>query len=121
LEENKSLHLPLAGGGTGELPALTELDEIKVAPLELAGGSVATGAGEDGGSGLTRAGEDGGGDALYSSSEQEKSRCSSSKASSSEQLSSRDPSRKAFVLSTGDPSVSLSVLVPAPLEVMTVV
>jgi hypothetical protein len=115
LEENKSLHLPLAGGGTGGLPTLTELDGIKVAPLELAGGSVATRAGEDGGSRLTGAGEDGGGDASYSSSE-----TSSSKASSSEQPSSRDPSREAFVLSTGDPSVSLSVLVPAPLEVMTV-
>jgi len=91
-----------------------------VAPLELAGGSVTTGVGEDGGSGLTGAREDGGGDASYSSSEQEKSSCSSSRSSSSEQPSSRNPSRVAFVLSTRDPSVSLAVLVPAPLDVMTV-
>ena len=51
--ENKSLHLPLTGGGTEGLPVLTELDGVNVAPLRLAGGSRTIGVGEDCGSELT--------------------------------------------------------------------
>jgi len=81
LEENRSLHLPLTGGEGGDLPALTLLDGLKLAPLGLAGISGVTGAGEDGG------------DVSSSSSEKVKSTCSSSKSSSSEQSSTINPAR----------------------------
>ena len=118
LEMNKSFHLLLLVGEERDLPALTLLNGLKMAPLGLAGSSGVTGVGEDGSSGVTGVNEDGG-DLSYSSSEQEKSSCSSSRSSSSEQSSTRKPSRDAFVLSTGDPFASLAVLVPAPLDGMT--
>jgi hypothetical protein len=59
LEEKRSLHFPLTGGGTEGLPALPELDGIKVAPLGLAGVGGTTEGGEAGRSGASRAGEDG--------------------------------------------------------------
>jgi hypothetical protein len=111
LEENRSLHFPL----TGEegLPARTGLDEVKVAPLGLAGGAGTTEGRE------AEAGEDGGEDEPKSSSEQEKSRCSSPSSSSSEQSTSWNPSRDAFEMSTGDPSAFRAELEAAPLEGMT--
>ena len=104
--ENKSLHLPLTGGGTEGLPSLTDLDGVEV-KLIGTGGSRTTGAGENGGSKMAGAGEDGGGgDVAYSSSEQEKSSCSSSNSSSLEQSASRNPSGDAFGCSTEDPLIS---------------
>ena len=106
LEENRSLHLPLTGGEEGDLPALTLLDGLKLAPLGLTGISGVTGAREDGG------------DLSYSFSKIVKFNCSSSRSSSSEQSSTINPSRGGELLSTRDPSTSLSVLVPVPLDEM---
>lgn len=80
------------------------LDGLKVAPLGLAGGSGATGAGKDGE------------DPSLSSSEKVKSICSSSSSSSSKQTSSINPSKGGELLATGDPFASLTVLVSAPLD-----
>jgi hypothetical protein len=107
LEENRSLHLPLTGGEEGDLPALTLLYGLKLAPLGRAGISRVTGAREDGG------------DLSYYSSKIVKFNCSSSRSSSLEQSSTINPSRGGELLSTGDPSTSLSVLVPVPLDEMT--
>lgn len=108
--ENKSLHLPLTGGGTEGLPGLTDLDGLEVKLLGT-GGSRTTGAGEDSGFEMTRAGEDGGGgDVAYSSSEQEKSSCSSSNSPSSEQSPSRDPSKGFIRCSTKDKAFTLAQL-----------
>jgi hypothetical protein len=118
LEENKSRHLPLVEEGGRGLPAASILDGLDSTPLGFSG---ETGASEDeicGNSEETGAGEDGG-DLSYSSSEQEKSSCSSSRSSSSEQSSTGNPSRDAFVLFFEDPSASLAVLVPSPLEALT--
>ena len=117
--ENKSLHFPLTGGGAGGLPVLIGLDGVKLTSLDLAGGLRTTGVGEGGGSGLigTRegggsgligtgeggeaeligTGEDGRGDVAYSSSEQEKLICSSSRSSLVGWSASRDPSSAVFV------------------------
>ena len=84
------------------------LDGLKLAPLGLAGISGETGAGEDGE------------DLSYSSSEKVKSNCYSSRSSSSEQFSTINPSRGGELLATGNPSASLTVLVPAPLDRMIV-
>jgi len=107
LEENISLHLPLTEGEEGDLPALTLLDGLKLALLGLVGISRVTGAREDGG------------DLSYSSLKKVKSNCSSSRSSSSEQSSTINTSRGGELLSTGDPSASLIVLVPVPLDEMT--
>jgi hypothetical protein len=48
-----------------------------------------------------------------------KSNCSSSRSSSSEQSSTINTSRGGELLSTGDPSAFLIVLVPVPLDEMT--
>lgn len=106
--ENKSLHFPLIGGGAGGLPVLIGLDGVKLASLDLAsglrtvrvregGGSGLIGTGEGGEAELIGIGEDGRGDVAYSSSEQEKLICSSSRSSLVGWSASRDPSSAVFV------------------------
>jgi len=118
LEENRSRHLPFVEEGGWGLPVALIFDGLDSTSLGFVGDTVVAGDWESGDSEVTGAGEDGG-DLSYSSSEQEKTSCSSSRSSPSEQSSTRNPSRDAFVLSIGDPSASLAVLVPAPLDVMT--
>jgi len=119
LEENKSRHVTLVGEGGWGLPVALIFDGLDSTPLGFAGDIRMAGDGEDGNSEVTGVGEDGE-DLLYSSSEQEKSSCSLSRSSPSGQSSTRNPSRDTFVLFIEDPSASLAVLVPAPLDVLTV-
>jgi hypothetical protein len=91
----------------GRFTCFNIVGRLKLAPLGLAGISGVTGAREDGG------------DLSYSSSKIVKFNCSSSRSSSSKQSSTINPSRGGELLSTGDLSTSLSVLVPVPLNEMT--